>query len=124
MTEIVYPALFDTIFGPTMSLTEVAALGTLGTNWINLFTTAENYQWIGNAQSGANLPGIDARNAQYGYYYGRDICYWSFYKMGGYTNPTYLDRGLAWSLDYYNGYYGPNPGIQEWIHMGKSMALL
>src|SRR5215213_10892471 len=119
MTTITYPQLWMDILGPVMSLTDIAGKGTIGTNWINTFQTADDNQWAGYANNGAALTADGSGiHMEYGYYYGRDICEWSFYEMGGRTVSKYLDRGLAWALDYFS-YFGPNAvSVNEYRSFG------
>jgi hypothetical protein len=124
MTTIVYPALFDTLIGETMSHTAIAALGSIGTNYINTFATAEENQWLGYAASGAALPANGGgQHVQFGYYYGRDICNFSCYKMGGYSVAKHLDRGVAWAADYFSWYQPNTDALNEYVDFTRSMAV-
>lgn len=120
--------LFDAIVGPTMSLTEIAALGPLGTGWIDQFTTSEAYAWATFTYNGA--PTVVGSAAQLNFsidplnYYDRALVYASWYKMSGHTNQAYYDRFLAHAQQHFTWYGAQDGNIQQWRQMNKGMALL
>jgi hypothetical protein len=127
-------ALFDTLLGPTRSISAVQAQGTIGSDWITAVETAQETQWTAYTYNGnptyttITAPTGSGWCIAYYFYYGRSDVYFALYKMGGYANTTYLDRGQALAQFHYDDYYGPNyhsgSGLLHHNQMNKSMALL
>lgn len=127
---IVHQALFDTLIGPTLTRTEIAALPN-GPYWLNGFDVNFADQWTRYTYNGnptytqlTSPKGSDYMIA-FGNYYGRDHAYAAMYKMSGYSNQTYLDRATQLAQYHFDSYFSLNPnGVNPFQQMNMSMALL
>lgn len=95
-------ALFDEIIGQTMTPSAITALGGDCAAYVTAFQTYSEAQEPPPAD--ANLF-LGAYN-----YYDRANLYFAWYKMGGYSNSTYLTRALAIAERYRDDFVLPNPG--------------